>query len=68
MRVQVVVDEFVALDDVLGVLAVIHGAGHFLLLLVVHLGVDAVVSTQLPETQRRIGILSPEPRTVGFQV
>lgn len=68
LRVQVVVNELLALDDVLCVLAVVDGAGHLLLLLVVHLGVDAAVSWKLPEKQWGIGILSPKPRTVGFIV
>lgn len=52
----------------LGVLAVIDGAGHFLLFLIVHLGVDIAAAWKLPEKQWGIGILSPKPRTVGFVV
>lgn len=52
----------------LGVLAVIDGAGHLLLLLVVHLGVDVAAAWELPEKQWGIGILSPKPRTVEFVV
>lgn len=52
----------------LGVFTVIDRAGHFLLLLIVHLGVDVAAARKLPEKQRGIGILSPKPRTVGFVV
>lgn len=52
----------------LRVLAVIYRAGHFLLLLIVHLGIDVAAAWKLPEKQRGIGVLSPKPRTVGFVV
>lgn len=48
LRVEVVIDELLPLDDVLRVVAVIDRAGHFLLLFVVHLGVD-VTTWQLSE-------------------
>ena len=48
--VQVVVNELLALYDVLCVLAMTDRAGHLLLLLIVHLGVD-VPAGQLSEMQ-----------------
>lgn len=52
----------------LRVLAVVDGARHLLLLLVVHLSIDVAVAWQLPKKQWRIGVLSPKPRTVAFVV
>lgn len=61
LRVEVVVDKLLPLDDVLGVIAVIDRARHFLLLFVVHLGVD-ITTRELSETSET-GAFVTEPPT-----
>lgn len=68
LRVQVIIDKLLPLDDVLRVLTVVDWTGHFLFLLIVHLCVNAAAAWELPEKQWEIGVLSPPPRTVGFAV